>query len=69
MTAPTTFVMNKLPGEIKVDLTATRLLPNDVGSAGFLKPVRLSLSYADAANVTDPSKLSISWVKRTSPAP
>ena len=52
VTAPTTFVMTKFPGEIKVDLSATRLLPNDVGNAGFLKPVRLTLSYADVANIT-----------------
>jgi hypothetical protein len=63
--APTTFVMSKLPGEIEVELTATRLLPNDVGSRGFLKPVRLTLSYAGAANVTSSSegKLQVMWEK------
>ena len=31
---PTTFTMTKLVDEIEVGLTATRLLPNDVGHAG-----------------------------------
>ena len=65
VSAPTLFTMHKLPGEIKVGLTATRLLPNDVGHAGFQKPVRLLLSYADAGNVTDAaaSRLVIMWEK------
>ena len=61
VSAPTTFVMNKLPGEIKVDLTATRILPNDVGARGFDKPVRLELSYERAANVEANSELAIRW--------
>ena len=62
---PTTFVMNKLPGEIKVGLTATRLLPNDVGAAGFQKPVRLTLSYENAANVSSDAegRLQVLWQK------
>jgi hypothetical protein len=62
---PTTFVMSKLPGQIEVGLTATRLLPNDAGRAGFLKPVRLTLSYENAANVTDTAEpeLEILWKK------
>jgi hypothetical protein len=31
----------------------------DIGGKGFLKPVTLSLSYANATNVTDPSHLHI----------
>ena len=38
---PTTFVMTKLVDEIEVGLTATRLLPNDVGRQGFKVPVKL----------------------------
>jgi hypothetical protein len=65
VTAPTTFVMTKLPGEIEVGLTATRLLLNDVGRAGFRKPVRLTLSYENAANVTADAEpqLEILWEK------
>jgi hypothetical protein len=62
--APTTFTMTKLVDEIEVGLVATRLLPNDVGHAGFHVPVSLSLSYASAeevpANLAD---LKIVWVK------
>jgi len=61
---PTTFTMTKLVDEIEVGLTATRLLPNDVGHAGFNVPVRLSLSYANATEVpADLSSLKIVWVK------
>lgn len=61
---PTTFTMTKLVDQIEVGLTATRLLPNDVGHAGFNVPVTLSLSYANAAEVpANLSSLRILWVK------
>ena len=62
VSAPTTFVMSKVPGEIEVGLTATRLLLNDVGRAGFLKPVRLTLSYDNASNVTADAEPQQSYV-------
>ena len=61
---PTTFTMSKLVDEIEVGLTATRLLPNDVGHAGFNVPVTLSLSYENAAEVpANLGQLRILWVK------
>ena len=61
VSAPTTFVMNKLPGSIKVDLTATQILPNDIGARGFDKPVRLHLSYENTSNVSTGADLFIAW--------
>lgn len=58
----TLFTMTKLPGQVKVGLTATRLLPNDVGSRGFAKPVTLSLKY-DEGTVADEQAGKIFWVK------
>ena len=65
VSGPTTFSMTDLSGEeIKVGLTATKLLTNDVGSAGFAKPVRLTLSYKNATEVpSNESDLKILWVK------
>ena len=61
---PTSFVMTKLVDEIEVGLTATRLLPNDIGRRGFDVPVKLSLSYANAAEVpADAADLKVVWVK------
>jgi hypothetical protein len=62
--APTIFTMTKLVDEIEVGLTATRLLPNDVGSQGFNVPVKLSLSYANAAAVpANAASMKVVWVK------
>lgn len=61
--APTTFTMVKEPGSLKVDLTATRLLPNDVGHAGFPVPVKLGLSYESAESVPNPGALKVIWLK------
>lgn len=63
--APTTFTMTRADDEIRFDLTATRLLLNDVGAQGFLKPVRLKLSYHDASNVSSSNEgtLRILWEK------
>ena len=62
--APTTFVMSKLVDEIEVGLTATRLLPNDIGRQGFNVPVRLSLSYANAAEIpADVADMKVIWKK------
>jgi hypothetical protein len=60
---PTTFTVTKLSGELKVELTASRLLPNDVGSAGFRVPVKLGVSYESASAVPDASQLKVVWVK------
>jgi hypothetical protein len=62
--APTTFTMTKLVDEIEVGLTATRVLTNDIGRQGFNVPLRLSLSYANAAEVpADVNALKVAWVK------
>ena len=62
--APTTFVMTKLVDEVEVGLTATRLLPNDIGRQGFNVPVKLSLSYANVAEVpADAAAMKVVWVK------
>ena len=65
VTAPTTFSMEKFPGVIRVNLTATRLLLNDVGAAGFLKPVRLTFSFENVSNIDDGelSKVEVFWMK------
>lgn len=67
VSGPTVFSMTKLDSEIKVDLTATSvgsLVVNNVGAAGFIKPLTLTLNYGSA--VTLPANLSsmgIYWVK------
>jgi hypothetical protein len=60
---PTTFRMRKMPGDIKVGLTATRKTPNDVGHAGFNVPVYLTLSYANGQNMKAIGQLKILWIK------
>jgi hypothetical protein len=56
-------------GRIGADLTATSpwsTTPNNVGRAGFLKPVYLYFSYAYAPNApADPSLIRVVWVKPT----
>ena len=61
---PTVFTLTLATnGHVEVDLSATvtDLLGNavDTGSKGFRKPVTLSLTYAWASNVSDPSRLLI----------
>ena len=67
VSAPTEFVMAPVKdGSIHVDLTATSSggTLNDVGSAGFAKPLWLFLSYAGADGVpADESKMAIAWLK------
>ena len=61
---PTTFTMTKLVNEIEVGLTATRLLPNDIGREGFAVPVHLSLSFANAADVpANIAEYKVAWKK------
>jgi hypothetical protein len=60
---PTTFTMTKLVDEIEVGLTATRVLPNDIGRRGFNVPVKLSLSFANASGALDAGDLKVLWVK------
>lgn len=54
------------PSAIQVDLTASSSLDvsqiNDIGAAGFDKPLKLVLSYSAARNVDDPSKLAIAGI-------
>lgn len=60
---PTLFTMVALTeGHIAVDLSAVAWLLGrliDVGERGFSKQVTLTLSYANATGITDPSKLRI----------
>ena len=46
VSGPTTFRVTKPNGEITYDFTATRNKLNDVGSAGFAVPLKLTISYA-----------------------
>ena len=62
VTVPTLFTVAALPTSvIDASLTATTTnllgLVTDVGSIGFKKPVTITMSYARATNVKDPSKL------------
>lgn len=62
--APTTFRMKKGDSRLKVTLTATRSTENDVGSAGFLKPLTLIFGYGNAAALPgDPADISVVWIK------
>ena len=60
---PTAFRMRVAP-TVRVEVELTAVIEKagsviDVGSDGFEKPVSLSLSYARATNVKDPSRLKI----------
>lgn len=59
----TTFTMSKLSGELRFSLTATQLLPNDVGSQGFAVPVKLVANFQGVSEISDPWKLKIVWLK------
>lgn len=66
---PTQFSMVALPdGRIEVELAALSVTgvgaPREVGADGFLngKTVRLTLSYATATNVDDPSRLLVLYL-------
>jgi hypothetical protein len=62
--APTTFRMKKGDSRLKVTLTATRSTTNDVGSAGFAKPLTLVFGYGNAASLPgDPADISVVWIK------
>lgn len=63
--APTLFTMNKLDADhVRMKLTATRVTTNDVGAQGFAVPVKLTLSYKNAAELpNDQSLLRIIWIK------
>lgn len=66
VSAPTVFSMSKLDGDhARFSLTATRgLIPNNVGEAGFAKPLTLSVSYAGVENLpSDLSALKVFWLK------
>jgi len=65
---PSIFTLTVLPtGYVEVNLTATLTsvlgLVLNLGEQGFLKPVPVTLSYARATNVTDPSELTIVHAK------
>jgi hypothetical protein len=59
----TTFSMTKASDELRFTLTATKLTTNDIGSAGFAKPVQLVVDYSEATNISDPSLLKVFWAK------
>ena len=63
VSAATTFTMSKLSGELRFSLTATRLLPNDVGSRGFAVPVKLVANFQGVSEISDPWKLKVVWLK------
>jgi hypothetical protein len=65
VSAATTFTMTKVDGEqIRVKLDATQLTTNDIGSQGFAVPVKLTLSYDNAAELPqDESLLRIIWIR------
>jgi hypothetical protein len=64
VSGPTTFAMTKLSvDELKFGLTATQLLPNDVGARGFAVPVKLVIDFGRAVNVADASVLQVLWIK------
>jgi hypothetical protein len=46
VSGPTTFTVNKPNGELVYDFSATKYRKNDVGSAGFRLPLKLTISYA-----------------------
>lgn len=59
------FKMRKSSSALKFDLTATSkgsIFTNNIGSQGFDKPVKLSISY-DGANVGDPTVFEVAWLK------
>jgi hypothetical protein len=63
---PVVFRMRVVDGAVEVDLTATgrqSKTENDVGAAGFDRPLGLELSYSEAAAVADPGQLVIVWVR------
>lgn len=67
VTVPTLFTLTvPLNGNVEVDLSATvtDVLGNviDVGSKGFEKPVKLTLTYARGTNVEDPADLFIAYM-------
>lgn len=62
--APTEFRMKKSGTKMQVSLTATRVTTNDVGAAGFAKPLALIFSYGNAASLpADLSTLSVVWIR------
>ena len=68
VTVPTLFTLRHANnGYVEVDATATitdllgKIL--DIGGLGFRKPVTMTLSYARATNVSDPSRLKIVRLK------
>jgi hypothetical protein len=62
--APTTFRMKKGNARLQVKLTATRETTNDVGSAGFAKPLTLVFGYGNAAALpADPADVAVVWLK------
>lgn len=65
---PTRFRMSLVAdGHVEVDLEAStpgaREGANDVGARGFARPVTLELSYREAAEGVDPSRLIVVWVR------
>jgi hypothetical protein len=66
VSAPTTFRIQKLDGDhARLHLTASRYGDNDVGRTGFLKPVRLMMSYEGASNLSssEASELRVMYIR------
>jgi hypothetical protein len=61
VSGPTTFTVNKPNGELAYDFSATQKTPNDVGSAGFPVPLKLTISYADIPNAMEAP--AVIWIK------
>ena len=61
VSGPTTFRVTKPNGEITYDFTATRKTLNDVGSAGFAVPLKLTIYYGGVhRNMKAPT---IVWIR------
>lgn len=62
--APTLFTMKKGGSKLRVTLSASRLEYNDIGAAGFAKPLDLIFSYGNVASLPgDPEDLVIVWIR------
>jgi hypothetical protein len=61
VSAPTTFTVNKPNGELAFDFSATRNTPNDIGSAGFPVPLKLTIDYSKIPNNMEAP--AVIWIK------
>lgn len=60
----TLFTMKKADSQLRVTLSASRASYNDIGAAGFAKPLDLIFSYRNQPNLAeDPATLKIIWIR------